>query len=175
MCILIPLLVGLISALLGYLLGKMSSKSGSGSCSNCDSLRLDLDNCRKKSATLQADLDAALKVQRSNFVANAPEASLPFNGDLAFAALGKKIKQDDLKIIEGIGPKIEELFHNAGIKTWKQLGETSVARCQEVLDGGGERFTVHNPGTWPKQAEMAYHGLWNDLKVWQDQLDGGKE
>ena len=52
---------------------------------------------------------------------------------------GKRIKLDDLKIVEGIGPKIEQLFHNFGIKTWKALSEASVAKCQEVLDSGGER------------------------------------
>jgi len=33
---------------------------------------------------------------------------------------------------------------------------------------------MHNPGTWPKQAEMAAEGKWDELKVWQDELDGGK-
>lgn len=164
MCILIPLLVGLISALLGYLLGKM----GSNSNVNIDnSLQNELDECRRKSAQLLVDYNA---LKSSSAVVDL----YPFNADLAFAAFGKKVKQDDLKIIEGIGPKIEELFHNAGIKTWKNLGETSVEKCQQILDSAGEQFVVHNPGTWPKQSEMAYKGLWKELKSWQDELDGGK-
>jgi hypothetical protein len=31
-----------------------------------------------------------------------------------------------------------------------------------------------NPGTWPKQAELAAEGKWDELKAWQEELDGGK-
>lgn len=67
-----------------------------------------------------------------------------------------------------MGPKIEELFHNSGISTWKELGETSIDKCQEVLKSGGDRYRAHKPNTWPKQAQLAYEGKW------QDNLDGGK-
>ncbi len=38
---------------------------------------------------------------------------------------GKKIKQDDLKMVEGIGPKIEGLLHNINIKTWRELADAT--------------------------------------------------
>lgn len=78
------------------------------------------------------------------------------------------------KIIEGIGPKISELFHNHDIKTWKALSETSVDKCKEVLISGGDRFKIHVPNTWPRQAGLAYEGKWKELSKWQDELDGGK-
>ena len=81
---------------------------------------------------------------------------------------------DDLKKVEGIGPAIEKLLHNAGIMTFSQLADTTPARIREILDGGGERFRIHDPGTWPKQAAMARDGRWNELDVWQDELKGGK-
>ncbi|MEJ6796117.1 MAG: 50S ribosomal protein L21, partial [Flavobacteriales bacterium] len=28
--------------------------------------------------------------------------------------------------------------------------------------------------TWPAQAKMAAEGKWDELKKWQDELDGGK-
>lgn len=99
----------------------------------------------------------------------APVAAAAF---VAFA--GKKFKTDDLKIVEGIGPKIEELFHAAGIKTWKALSETSVDRLKEILDAAGPNFQIHDPGSWPQQAGMAHRGEWDALKKWQDELDGGK-
>lgn len=171
-CILIPLLIGLISAYLGYLLGKMGKKSKG----NNKKYKEELEDCHNKNARLQADYDNLKASQSSSklgFVQT--ETSIPFNSDMAFAVLGKKVKQDDLKIVEGIGPKIEELFHNSGIKTWKHLGETSVEKCQQILDNAGDKYKVHNPGTWPKQSQMAYEGKWNELKAWQDTLDGGKE
>jgi large subunit ribosomal protein L27 len=93
----------------------------------------------------------------------------------AVAEAPKKAKADDLKKIEGIGPKIAELLIAAGISTFAQLAETSADRIKEILDEAGPRFSVHNPTTWPKQAELAAAGKWDELKTWQDEMDGGKE
>ena len=84
-------------------------------------------------------------------------------------------KGDDLKKIEGIGPKIAELFNNEGIFLFSELANTPVERMQEILDAAGSRYRVHNPSTWAQQAQMAANGQWDELKVLQDQLNGGKE
>lgn len=84
-------------------------------------------------------------------------------------------KADDLKKIEGIGPKIAELLNNAGINSFSDLAGTEVDRIKEILAEAGSRYATHNPGTWPKQAGMAAEGKWDELKKWQDELDGGKE
>lgn len=86
----------------------------------------------------------------------------------------KKWKQDDLKAVEGIGPKIEGLLKDAGIDTWRKLSQTNVSKIQEVLDAAGPRYKLADPGTWPKQAEMAADGRWDDLDEYQDFLQGGK-
>src|SRR5690606_36466266 len=102
-----------------------------------------------------------------------------FDADAAKAVFGKKIKEKDLTIIEGIGPKIQELFHNHDIKTWKALSECAVAKCQTILDSGGSRYKIHSPDTWQeqvkmnKQAKIAYQGKWNALLYWQQELHGG--
>ncbi|WP_310556569.1 hypothetical protein [Flavobacterium sp.] len=182
-CLLIPILVGLISALLGYLLGKLSRENNNEGNLN---LQADLEACRanssKLSATissLQAEIDG-LKAKGNTNVqsfASAPKAdtSSLFDANLAKSVYGKKVNQDDLKIVEGIGPKIEALYHNAGIKTWKALSETPIEKSQAILDAAGDRYTIHNPGTWAKQSLLAYQGKWQELKDWQNTLDGGKE
>ena len=81
---------------------------------------------------------------------------------------------DDLKTIEGIGPKIEELLHNADIKTYATLSTTSADAIKEILSAAGGRFSTHDPTTWPEQAKLAAAGEWDKLKTWQDELDGGK-
>lgn len=177
-CILIPLLVGLISGLLGYLIGR----SGRSNNSNADESLA----WKRKNDELSAALDECKrsKVNTSNnFASNvaapvtsaAPIATLPFDGVSAKLAFGKNINQDDLKVVEGIGPKIAEMFHVGGIKTWKELSEAPVSKCQEILDGGGSRYQMHKPGSWPKQAKMAYEGKWAELKKWQDDHKGGIE
>jgi predicted flap endonuclease-1-like 5' DNA nuclease len=88
---------------------------------------------------------------------------------------GKKIIADDLKLVEGIGPKIEELFHNAGLKTWAAVANTAAAKLKEILVAGGERFLMHDPTTWPTQCQMMVDDKWSELKKYQDLLDGGKE
>lgn len=171
-CILIPLLVGAICALLGYLLGKLLG--GGGNHDDCyvklERLEAELEACKSSKVSLQSSLDAS----KASSIAAASVPLIAFNADAAKAVFGKKIKQDDLTVVEGIGPKIKELFHNHDVNTWKALSECSVEKCQSVLDSGGERFKVHKPGTWPEQAKMAYEGRWEDLLKWQDALDGGK-
>ena len=187
-CILIPLLVGLISAILGYLLGKLL---GSG---NNNQTNVNLDVYKNRISKLEIDLAAckANKAKTGNGISSGagnagPESSLmassfaaaatttiAFDAAAAKTVFGKNIKQDDLKIVEGIGPKIAELFHNQDVKTWYALSQCSLDKCQEVLKSGGKRFEMHKPGTWPEQAKLAYEGKWQKLKEWQDTLDGGK-
>ncbi|QXP60480.1 hypothetical protein [Olleya sp. HaHaR_3_96] len=99
---------------------------------------------------------------------------IAFDAAAAKAVFGKTIKQDDLTVVEGIGPKIKELFHNHDVTTWAALANCSVEKCEEVLKSGGKRFELHKPGTWPKQADLAANGLWKELNDWQDLLDGGR-
>lgn len=145
---------------------KVSASDDTALKTKISNLEADLKACEKSRKSLQADLETAKKATVS--------ALLPFDADKAKAVFGKKIKQDDLTLVEGIGPKIQELFHNHGVKTWKELSECSLEKCQEVLNSGGERYKIHTPDTWPEQARMAYEGLWQKLFDWQEELDGGK-
>lgn len=88
---------------------------------------------------------------------------------------GKSIKQDDLKMVEGIGPKIEGLLHDAGIMTWADLADAPTEKVQQILDDAGPRYRMHQPTTWAKQARMAADGQWDELVAYQDHLDGGRE
>lgn len=88
--------------------------------------------------------------------------------------LGFSSNPNDLKIVEGIGPKIEGLLKNAGINTWSELAATSVDRLKEILADAGERYRLAEPSTWPKQAELAAAGKWDELKEYQKFLNGGK-
>ncbi|WP_299126680.1 hypothetical protein [uncultured Winogradskyella sp.] len=170
-CILIPLLIGLICALLGYLLGRLFG-GGTDDSDRIAKLEADLEACRNSKMSLETDLKSAKANVVSSFAA--ASSAVAFDAAGAKAAFGKKIKENDLTIVEGIGPKIQELFHNHDVKTWKALSECSIDKCQSVLDSGGERFRIHKPKTWSDQAKMAAEGRWADLKTWQDQLDGGK-
>jgi predicted flap endonuclease-1-like 5' DNA nuclease len=182
-CLLIAGIVGIICGFLGYLIGKTNKNSSQNDTHNYKS---DLEACTQRNSQLQSDIDSLrsqLKDSSSDLKTNLVSAVAPsinkslveFDAIAAKAVFGKKVKEDDLKIIEGIGPKIEELFKTSGILTWKALGDTSVERCNKILSKAGDRFSIHNPGTWPRQSKLAAEGKWQELKDWQDQLDKGKE
>jgi predicted flap endonuclease-1-like 5' DNA nuclease len=80
---------------------------------------------------------------------------------------------DDLEVIEGIGPKIAELFHNAGIHMFWELEQTPVARMQEILDAAGPNYRLANPASWAKQSGLAANNKWAELRKLQDELTAG--
>lgn len=97
--------------------------------------------------------------------------------DIALAAKhGYKVRSDDdLTIVEGIGPAIGRLLNEHGVHTFTELSRKSVDELGAILKAGGERFRNHHPHTWPRQAEMAAQNRWEELRAWQDSLDGGLE
>lgn len=91
---------------------------------------------------------------------------------LVLAAL--PVEADDLTVIEGIGPKIQMLFNQYGIYTYRQLADTEVVRMKEILAAAGQQLAMHDPGTWPSQANLAANDQWEALKSIQGFLKGGK-
>ena len=90
----------------------------------------------------------------------------------AVKAVEIAIVPDDLKLIEGIGPKISGLLKDAGIVTFGQLAETYVERLQEILDAAEIR--IADPSTWPEQARLAAAADMAALQALQDSLKGGR-
>ncbi|CAH8284526.1 large subunit ribosomal protein L21 [Mariniflexile fucanivorans] len=87
------------------------------------------------------------------------------------AAKKATAKADDLKKVEGIGPKIAETLNAAGITTFAELAKSTPEKIAEIIsDVRGN----HVPDTWPEQAKLAADGKWDELAKWQDELNGGK-
>ena len=85
----------------------------------------------------------------------------------------KKSKGDDLKIVEGIGPKAAEALVNAGVDTFEKLSKKSAEEIKNILVSASSTLAHLDPTTWAKQAELAANGKWDELKKWQDELIGG--
>ncbi len=83
-------------------------------------------------------------------------------------------QKDDLTVIEGIGPKIQELLFQYGIRSYRQLAATDVTRIKEILRSAGPQLAMHDPGTWTAQALLAANDQWDNLKAYQDYLSAGK-
>lgn len=82
--------------------------------------------------------------------------------------------KDDLRKIEGIGPKIQELLNNAGINSFQELSESSRDQIKALLNDAGPQFRMHEPESWPHQAKLAANEEWNELKKYQDFLISGQ-
>ncbi|MCC6724949.1 MAG: 30S ribosomal protein S6 [Saprospiraceae bacterium] len=103
-------------------------------------------------------------------------------GAAAAAAVAPKAKiakaqppqPDNLKRIEGIGPKIAEVLKASGIDSFAKLAGMTPDQIKDMLNQAGDRFSFQDPATWPAQAQLAAQGEWDKLKKWQDELKGGK-
>lgn len=82
---------------------------------------------------------------------------------------------DDLKIVEGIGAKIENILKLAGINSLEQLAKADPADLRLILEQNESHFHMHDPTTWPAQARLAANGDWDVLEDYQDKLKGGRE
>jgi large subunit ribosomal protein L21 len=92
----------------------------------------------------------------------------------AKAPKAKTAKGDDLKIIEGIGPKAAEVLVAAGIDTFEKLAKAKVEKINEILDSAEAKVQHLDPTTWGQQAQLAADGKMDELKKLQDELNGGK-
>ena len=81
---------------------------------------------------------------------------------------------DDLKIIEGIGPKMEKALNAAGISTFAVLAGTSEEQINAAITAAGMRFAPTVP-TWAEQASYAANGDFVGLEAFQRTLKGGRK
>lgn len=84
-------------------------------------------------------------------------------------------KADDLKKIEGAGPKAAEALVNAGYETFAKVAKAKPEELSNILSEASSRLAHIVTDTWPKQAKLAADGKWDELKELQDRLDGGIE
>jgi predicted flap endonuclease-1-like 5' DNA nuclease len=155
-----PLLLG---ALAGWLLNKWLCKCNTNTT---------VQHVAHTPAPAPAPAAAPIKAVEAPVAKAAPAATVI---DLAAAKkAGFAIKNaNDLTVVEGIGPKINELFNNAGIKTFVQLAAATVPQMRKILDDGGSRFRIANPSTWAQQGALAAENKWDELKKLQDKLSAG--
>jgi predicted flap endonuclease-1-like 5' DNA nuclease len=126
-----------------------------------DLLRAELDELRSERASTHVD-------------PGSPTASAAPDVDLAAEVLGRTIDLDDLTVVEGIGPKIQNLCHGIGIRTWFDLSTTEVSLLRTMLADAGSRFHSQDPSTWPEQAALLAAGRWADFRALADELSGGR-
>ena len=119
---------------------------------------------------------AAKKTRRSRGGAkkSAEETTTGNSATLAAKAASTTATADDLKKIDGIGPKIAEVLNAAGINTFADLASKSSEDIKAILDASEGDFNLADPGTWAQQAQLAADGNWEAFDKLTDELKGGK-
>ncbi len=81
---------------------------------------------------------------------------------------------DDLRRIEGIGPKTATGLNELGIITFAQLAQADPEKLETDLKAAGVRIISGATATWPEQAALAAKGDWDGLEKLQASLKGGR-
>lgn len=81
---------------------------------------------------------------------------------------------DDLRRIEGIGPKVSSALIEMGISTFAQLAKADPEKLEADLKAAGVRIISGAPATWPEQAAFAAKGDWAGFEKLTDSLKGGR-
>ena len=128
-----------------------------------ETLKDNLSTKKQKVITKNKKIKSALKIENKNK-----------NEDKMFLWVAnslKKQKKQDLKIIEWIWPKIEELLNKWWIYSYKDLANSEIIKIKNILEKAWKRYVMlHNPISWSKQADFALKWNFNELKQYQEKL-----
>lgn len=80
-------------------------------------------------------------------------AEAPVVAEVKAEAPKTAAKGDDLKKLEGVGPKLAEILNEAGITTYAGLAETSIEKLKEILEVAGSRYASKDPAPWIAEAK----------------------
>jgi large subunit ribosomal protein L21 len=92
---------------------------------------------------------------------------------LAETSPTEPLKPDDFTTLEGIGPKVNKLLQEAGIRTFAQLAASEVGELKAILVPAGLQFI--DPSSWPEQAKLAAEGKFDELKSLTGRLKAGRK
>ena len=187
------LVVLLIAALIGFLIGYFLRKYKHRKYSELEEefnrlkeicnraqeetahLKDQCDTTKEEISLLKSKFDETAIREQSFLSVSGDIPEVVFDAGLAANALGYKFVENDLKIVEGIGEKIESILKSSGIDSWVKLSHADPVKIKEILlEVGGPRYHMHEPGTWPKQALLACTRKWDELKQYQDELNAGR-
>lgn len=85
----------------------------------------------------------------------------------------KTSRADDLRLIEGIGPKASSILIDAGVSTFAEMASMSSDELTTILKAAKLRGKFYTD-SWPEQAAIAATGDLDALTKMQNELVGGR-
>jgi predicted flap endonuclease-1-like 5' DNA nuclease len=113
-------------------------------------------------STLQADRDGGFSTRDAEIAR--------LRGELAEATAGP----DDLLVIEGIGPKINQALRADGFTRWVHVRDASQDRLRSAIEKAGITFAP-SMTTWPKQAAYLAAGDQDGFRKYTEYLISGQD
>jgi S-layer homology domain len=77
---------------------------------------------------------------------------------------------DDLTIVEGIGPKVQQILYDNDILTYDSLSRLTAWHISNIISPYGTTYESMNPVTWPRQAQLARDGQRDELEILKQEL-----
>lgn len=137
-----------------------------------EGIKAALRSSESENMALRGRLEQA---QKQNLSPN-PDAVPPAPENTASgSAAWANSNPDDLKIVEGIGPKVEQILKAAGIANWNELAVQTGSSLKGILENAGSAYSMMDPSTWPQQAQLAAEARWEELRALQSDLRGGRK
>jgi predicted flap endonuclease-1-like 5' DNA nuclease len=176
---LLPALLGYFWAMLQWSRYKSKSNKAEQDLNSASRRIVNLENevneCRKSYDKVNKEREKLL-AERSGAMtspaapitkASTPEASSGISEIIhdTKAVFGYAIKRNDLKIVDGIDPKIEKLLNDHGITDWAKMEMVDMNTLNNLLQSSG--YANLNPQSWPYQSSLARQGKWEELKTFQ--------
>jgi len=121
----------------------------------------------KKEQAAPAEETTAKKPARTSKPRQKASTAAPVQKEQKPAA-PKKPVEDDFSRLQGIGPKINQLFHNAGILTYQQLADADPVQLKNILVDAS--MFGADPRSWPEQAALASKEDWDSLEAFKQEL-----
>ena len=78
----------------------------------------------------------------------------------------KSDANNDLKVIKGIGPKLEETLNKVGFTSYEQLAKMTIKDITKVLSDAGVNTKIYDISGWKAQAKLAFKGDMEAVKNW---------
>ena len=123
---------------------------------------------------------SAAKVVEQNMLADDDDSSDDDSSDddMAEGNVGGSTadggERDNLRRVEGIGPKIQRALNENGIRTFAQLAQAQDETLRAAIEAAGIRLAP-SLSTWSQQAQFAADGDWDGLRNFQDTLNAGRK
>lgn len=74
---------------------------------------------------------------------------------------------NDLKIIKGIGPVLEQSLNDLGITAYEQIAKMTIKDLTQLLNDAGINAKIYDLSGWKAQAKLALKGDMEAVKNWE--------